>query len=237
VAQGTSTRCAAHGGGRRCVAPECGKVAQGTSTRCAAHGGGRRCVAPECGKVAQGTSTRCAAHGGGRRCPNCVTWLDARTGSEKYDGYCATCFKRTKPDDPRSTRIYTHTKEVAVRNMINQYFDGFTHDEALYTGGCDCTHRRRIDHRKLIGGTMLAVETDEFAHRGYGASAEELRYDDLFMVFSGKWIWVRFNPDDNRDKTDFVDKLATLRAVLARSIREIENGENVDLVYIVKLFY
>jgi hypothetical protein len=25
--------------------------------------------------------------------------------------------------------------------------------------------------------------------------------------------------------------------VLARSIREIENGENVDLVYIVKLFY
>ena len=31
----------------------------------------------------------------------------------------------------------------------------------MYTGHCDCTHRRRIDHRLLVGNTMIAVETDQ----------------------------------------------------------------------------
>ena len=53
-----------------------------------------------------------------------------------------------------------------VRNRINQEFEGFIHDTPLYTGNCDCTHRRRIDHRKMIGNTILAIETDEFGHRG-----------------------------------------------------------------------
>jgi hypothetical protein len=52
-----------------------------------------------------------------------------------------------------------------VRNIINKNFDGFIHDTPLYTDNCDCTHRRRIDHRKLIGNTILAIETDEFGHR------------------------------------------------------------------------
>jgi hypothetical protein len=156
----------------------------------------------------------------------------------KYDGWCATCFKRVFPDDPRSTHVYVHTKEIAVRNMINDNFTGFTHDTALYTGGCDCTHRRRIDHRRLIGGTMLAVETDEFAHRrGYDAGDEELRYDDVFMVFSGKWIWIRFNPDGGGAAVDFEDKLEVLRAEIEDAIATIEAGLNEELVSIVKLFY
>jgi hypothetical protein len=43
-----------------------------------------------------------------------------------------------------------------------------------------------VDHRKLIGNTMLAVETDENAHRGYDEKDEEIRYDDLYMIHSGK---------------------------------------------------
>jgi hypothetical protein len=119
--------------------------------------------------------------------------------------------------------------------MINDHFPGFTHDQVLYTGNCDCTHRRRIDHRKLIGGTMLAVETDEFGHRGYDATDEELRYDDLFMVFSGKWVWIRFNPDGG--SVDFEDKLEVLRNTLAEKIALIERQENTELVLIEKLFY
>ena len=195
------------------------------------------CDVAECTKTAQGRSTRCVGHGGGRRCPNCVLWPDARSGSDAYDGWCATCFKRVFPEDPRSAHVYTHTKEAAVRNMINEHFVGFTHDTTLYTGGCDCTHRRRIDHRRLIGGTMLAVETDEFAHRGYSATDEELRYDDLFMVFSGKWVWIRFNPDGGRDTPDFEDKLEVLRVTIENAIGEIEAGGSVELVSIVRLFY
>ena len=39
-------------------------------------------------------------------------------------GYCATCFKRVFPNDQRSQIIYTHTKEIMVRNAININFEG-----------------------------------------------------------------------------------------------------------------
>ena len=119
--------------------------------------------------------------------------------------------------------------------MINANFEGFIHDKPLYTGGCDCTHRRRIDHRKLIGGTLLCVETDEFAHSGYDEKDEEIRYDDLFMVHSGKWIFIRFNPDGKG--VDMEDKLDRLLEEIHSQIERIENEENEDLVEIVKLFY
>ena len=76
--------------------------------------------------------------------------------------------------------LYEHTKEMRVRNAINVTFEGFVHDHPLYTGHCDCTHRRRIDHRKLIGNTMTYDKMDE-----------EIRYDDLYMIYSGKWIYIR----------------------------------------------
>jgi hypothetical protein len=172
-----------------------------------------------------------------KRCPNCIDWIDSRVGNLNYDGYCATCFKQIFPDDDRSKIIYQHTKEIMVRNAINKHFEGFVHDKPLYTGNCDCTHRRRVDHRKLIGNTVLAIETDEFGHRSYDEKDEEIRYDDLFMIHSGKWIYIRFNPDSNRDKTDIVDKIDKLIDVVCTQIKRIENEENTDLVEIIRLFY
>ena len=196
----------------------------------------KRCVEPECGKSAQGGTDKCVAHGGGARCPNCIDWIDSRSGTPKYDGYCATCFKRVFPNDPRSTKVYSHTKEIIVRNYINCQFDGFVHDTPLYTGGCDCTHRRRIDHRKLIGNTILAVETDEFGHRGYDTTDEEIRYDDIFMIHSGKWIFIRFNPDSNVSTIDIADKLNKLIEIMKECIIRIERGTNTELVEIIKLY-
>ena len=120
--------------------------------------------------------------------------------------------------------------------MINEHFDGFIHDQPIYTHGCDCTHRRRVDHRKLIGDTMLAIETDEFGHRSYDKTDEEIRYDDLYMVYSGKWIFIRFNPDDNVSKIDIDDKLETLIETIDQCITKIENEENFELVEIIELF-
>lgn len=228
-------KCAAHGGGKRCNNPGCCKIAVGSTDKCAAHGGGRRCKEPGCNKGAVGRSDKCAAHGGGRRCPNCITWPDARCGSCAYDGYCATCFKRLFPSDPRSTKIYEHTKEIRVRNTINKHFDGFVHDKPLYTGHCDCTHRRRIDHRKLIGSTLLCIETDEHGHAGYDERDEEIRYDDLYMVYSGKWIFIRFNPDGKG--IDMEDKLVLLVEEIQKQAGRIEKGENKELLEIIKLFY
>jgi len=235
-ARGGYNKCVAHGGGPRCIEPGCNKSAQGVSDKCITHGGGTRCNEPGCKKSARGEYNKCVAHGGGTRCPNCITWLDSRCGSTRYDGYCATCFKRVFPDDTRSKIIYAHTKEIMVRNAINSKFTGFVHDTTLYTGGCDCTHRRRIDHRKILGNTILAIETDEFGHRGYDETDEEVRYDDLYMIHSGKWIFIRFNPDANVCKIDIDDKLDTLIETIQECINRIEQDENLELVEIIKLY-
>ncbi len=202
---------------------------------CKAHGGGKRCMYPECQKSAYDKTHLCVEHGGGLRCPHCISWPDSRSGKKKYDGYCATCFKHIFPEDPRSKIIYAHTKEIRVRNAINEQFEGFIHDKPLYTGHCDCTMRRRIDHRKLIGVTLLCVETDEFAHRGYDPLDEVIRYDDLYMVHSGKWIFIRFNPDGKG--VDMEDKLARLMDEIQIQMERIEHENNTEPLEVIKLFY
>lgn len=166
-------------------------------------------------------------------CPNCKDWPDARGGLLHYDGYCGTCFKHLFPEDERSVPTARGTKEQKVRHFINQYFEGFVHDTALYTGSCDCTHRRRIDHRHLYGNTLLAIETDEGQHSGYSAKSEEIRYDDLFMIHSGKWIWIRFNPDGPM----LEQKLEVLKTTIQGCIDRIARDENTELIEIIHLFY
>jgi hypothetical protein len=237
-------KCVEHGGGIRCVESGCKKSARSGSDKCKVHGGGKRCAEHGCKNSAIDGYNTCNAHGGGARCPHCIDWIDSRSGSTKYDNYCATCFKRLFPDDPRSTRIHQHTKEIRVRNeivatsLINPLFKGFVHDRSIYTGNCDCTHRRRVDHRKLIGNTILAIETDEFAHRTYDEKDEEIRYDDLYMIHSGKWIYIRFNPDVTRtQQTDIEDRIDVLIHVIEQQIERILSEENIELVEIIKLFY
>ncbi|KQJ94290.1 uncharacterized protein LOC100845094 [Brachypodium distachyon] len=69
-ARGSSGRCIAHGGGRRCQRDGCNKGAEGKTIYCKAHGGGRRCEELGCTKSAEGRTDYCIAHGGGRRCIN-----------------------------------------------------------------------------------------------------------------------------------------------------------------------
>jgi hypothetical protein len=235
-ARSGTDKCVTHGGGKRCTEPGCRASAVGKTDKCVTHGGGKRCTEPGCRASAAGKTDKCKTHGGGKRCPNCIDWLDSRCGCTKYDGYCATCFKRIFPHDERSKVVYTHTKEIMVRNIINSNFEGFVHDTTLYTGNCNCTHRRRIDHRKLIGNTILAIETDEFGHRGYNQKDEEIRYDDVYMIHSGKWIFIRFNPDDNISKVDIEDKLDNLIEIMSSCILRIEKEENSELLEIYKLY-
>jgi len=234
-ARGRSEKCILHGGGRRCNEIGCTKSARGRSDKCILHGGGKRCTEVGCTKSARGGSEKCIEHGGGKRCPNCINWLDSRLGNPKYNNYCATCFKRLFPNDIRSTKIYEHTKEIMVRNAINEEFEGFIHDKPLYTHNCECTHRRRVDHRKLINNTILAIETDENSHKDYDEKDEEIRYDDLYMIHSGKWIFIRFNPDGKG--VDIEDKINKLIEVMYEQIERIENEENEELVEIIKLYY
>jgi hypothetical protein len=180
--------------------------------------------------------------------PKCIaTDKDGKTycatfGNSKYDGYCTHCFANLFPLDPRTPNIRIKTKEIAVRNFINNNFDGFEHDHPLWVNGCDCTHKRRIDHRKVINETLLATETDEFQHKPYDKQDEIIRYDDLIMVHGGKSIFIRFNPDSYRDNGILMnppmeERLEVLKKEIEKQIKRIENNENTEFIEIIYMYY
>ena len=178
-----------------------------------------------------------------RKCKaNNNTLCDMR-GNRKYKGYCARCFQYLFPTDPLTFQIRSKTKEIAVRDFINSNFDGWVHDKPLYTGHCDCTIRRRIDHRVLIGNTLLVVETDENQHKGYDRIDEEIRHHDLYMGYSGKWIYIRFNPDKYKSKhgknknPEIATRLIELKKMIEKQIKRIEHGENTDDIEIIRMYY
>ena len=235
-------KCISHGGGPRCSVKDCITSAIFKGGKCKSHGGGHRCSEKDCINSARGGSDTCSKHGGGVRCPNCVDWIDSRGGKKKYDNYCATCFKNVFPRDKRSKKLIEKSHENKVRNYLNEHYNGFIHDSSIFTNHCNCTHRRRIDHRLLVGNTILAVETDERQHKRYDTKDEDDRIDDLYMAHSGKWCFIRFNPDSYRINgikynPDIKDRLPMLLAEINKQILRIKNDENIEPVETVKLYY
>ena len=167
-------------------------------------------------------------------CPNCKDWPDSRIGRKGYDGYCATCFKFLFPKDPR-TKAYGF-KELQTKTFIDKHFQDFRHNKYIETAHpCDCTKRRRIDHRRCIGNTLICVETDERAHQGYSVQDERDRYHDAIMDWGGKLVFIRFNPDGKGFSMD--EKHARLAAEINKQVRRVEAEENTELCERVYLFY
>ena len=170
-------------------------------------------------------------------CPN------GTIANVKYKNYCIECFRRNFPLDPLTFQIRSKTKEIAVRDFINANFEGFQHNKRLQTGHCDCTIRRSVDHRMLIGNTLIAIETDENQHKRYDEMDEETRYDDLFMAHSGKWIYIRFNPDKYVNAQGvcrnpmIATRLEALKKEIEKQIKRIEHEENTELVERVYMYY
>lgn len=166
-----------------------------------------------------------------------------RSGNIKYKYYCTFCYQHLFPNDEASKNIRVKTKENYVRDFLKDTFEGFIHDIPLWTGNCDCSHRRRIDFRKLIGNTLLCIEVDENQHKRYKEKDEEIRYDDLFMLHGGKFIFIRFNPDQftnnsGTKKNPYMKRrMEYLEKEIYNQINRIDNEENNDLLEISYLFY
>ena len=114
----------------------------------------------------------------------CETWAN-----QKYDRYCTHCFSNLFPDNPKTADIRKKSKRLKVIHHITSKYDSFYHDKTLFVGDCDCTQRRRIDLRKLINDTMLCIKIDENQHKYYNKEKKKARYNDLYMGFSGKFIF------------------------------------------------
>jgi hypothetical protein len=175
--------------------------------------------------------------------------------------FCTHCFANLFPNDPRTAEIRTKSKEIKWINAIIQRVPtlDWIWDKPLYvdfSGGC-CASKRRIDLRALVehphrGLFWLCVEIDEHQHRGYEDGYEIVRYNDLFVDFSGKYVFLRINPDPFRSQErggeridpPFEDRLA----IVEREIQDIlmedhgaaygESGDGEeDLVEVRHLFY
>ena len=166
-----------------------------------------------------------------------------RSGNIKYKYYCTFCYQHLFPNDEASKNIRVKTRENYVRDFLKDTFEGFIHDIPLWTGNCDCSHRRRIDFRKLIGNTLLCIEVDENQHKRYKEKDEEIRYDDLFMLHGGKFVFIRFNPDqftnslDTKKNPYMKRRMEYLEKEIYNQINRIDNEENKDLLEISYLFY
>jgi len=181
--------------------------------------------------------TSCKKHGGSALCTECKQ-VHANL---KYDKLCVDCFVNYYPSDPRSDKkSRLKRRETVVREAIDDMFEGFIHNRAFSTGSC-CPRSREIDHRITINGTVLAVETDENAHVSRDKQDEINRYDDLFVAYSAKFVFIRFNCDTNREdygaKTSLDHKIQALLSCIGTQITRIRHNENTELCEIVKLFY
>ena len=106
----------------------------------------------------------------------------------------------------------------------------FTRVNAVHTVGASTTGGRSTT--RCFASRRTSTRTLGLR---YDKRDEEIRYDDLYMAYSGKWIFIRFNPDGRG--VDMEDKLARLIEEVETQIGRIERSENAELVEIIKLFY
>jgi hypothetical protein len=63
------------------------------------------------------------------------------------------------------------------------------------------------------------------------------------MHYTGKWIYIRFNPNSYRQidgkivNPDMSVRLETLTREIKKQTKRIENSENTELLELVKLYY
>ena len=163
----------------------------------------------------------------------------------KYDYYCTRCFLQKFPTDPRSALIRKNGDEIKVVQYLQKELPAysFVHDKPMWIDHCECTHKRRVDLRLLINDTILAIEVDEKQHKDRNQEDETVRYDDLYMIHSGKWIFIRYNPHSYKNhngkhkNTPSDTRLNTLVTLIKSKINEITNGTNTELIEIHKLYY
>ncbi len=162
---------------------------------------------------------------------------------KKYSYYCTKCFEYNFPHDPRTALIRARTEENIVREYLAENYSNFIHNTALWTDQKDCTCRRRIDFRTLIGNTLLCIEVDENQHKYYDNNDTDKRYNDIMMRHGSKMIFIRFNPhlyidsDGNRKNPEMPSRLNVLKSTIDTQINRINNGENTELLEVVLLFF
>jgi hypothetical protein len=89
-----------------------------------------------------------------------------------------------------------------------------------------------VDHPEK-GLFWLCVEVDEYQHKSYAAEYEESRYQDLFMDFSGRYVFLRINPDSfTKDGVRCSPSFEERREVVLADVKRVvtDGPQTKDLV-------
>jgi hypothetical protein len=234
--------CKEHGNGLTCIFGDCKTLGDPITLFCSDHIKYHRCKTVACTDPLKPNSEYCHFHARTSRCPNCRDWIDSRKGQKKYNGYCSICFKQCFPKDPRAQNIGPRTLQNKIQTFLDQHFTDFVHEAPIYTDNCDCPNRRRIDHYLPLGCTIIAIETDEHQHKDYHTDYDEIRYNDLYMHFSGKWIFIRLNVHSYMlhgkiKLTTLQERLEALKNEIEYHIIRATNDYNKELLEVHKLYY
>jgi hypothetical protein len=191
--------------------------------------------------------SQCKECGGSALCKaNKQGILCLQIANKKYNNYCAKCFSNLYPDNPLSLNIRTKSFENKVRDFININYQDFQHNKLLNIGGCDCSHRRFIDHHIIINGCLLAFETDENQHKGYDNENEDNRINDIMMAYTSPHYFIRFSPNGNyikdgkKSNPQFATRLKVLNNEIDKAIKFINSEkiyEKENLITNKYLFY
>lgn len=111
---------------------------------------------------------------------------------QKYQGYCAYCYKNLFPDN--SLSINHKTKERAVTDFIKVEFPNINMIFDKILGGCS---NRRPDIFMELNTHVIIIEIDENSHTlDYYTSCENKRLCELYQDVAYRNMYIfRFNPD------------------------------------------
>jgi hypothetical protein len=113
--------------------------------------------------------------------------------TEKYDGYCLSCFVHLFPDKPNARNYKTKERAVA-EYVLAEFPDKTWIADKRIADGCS---KRRPDLCLDMGSHLLMVEVDENQHTDYDCSCENKRIMEISRdVGHRPVVFLRFNPDD-----------------------------------------
>nr|QBK93730.1 MAG: endonuclease [Pithovirus LCPAC406] len=155
------------------------------------------------------------------------------------------CFTELFPDDERSKKVNTPTKEYKVKDYLNNKFpDVFIHNKSLMLSiKANNKYDRRIDFQTEIDSYVLCVEVDENQHRRYEPHEEKERTKQIQEDAGRNVIFIRFNPDNYTENgkmknTLLEERYPVLKAKIDEIIENIRYGNGYsDPITEFKLFY
>ena len=129
---------------------------------------------------------------------------------------------------------HEHTKEIAVKTILENNNIDFTHDKIVIGG---CGSRLRPDFVIDAATHLIIVEVDENQHRQYNTQCDEARTVNLFHDFGGiPLVFIRYNPDNYKKDGKIIRSKTGRHRRLLDTIDQCRHKPESPITY-VQLFY